>query len=132
MQGKTFFLLSVLGLDFHFRARSRRGINPTVRLATVPAQFSVQRVSTVLEGASSAAPEHPRTSLTPSFAGVLLPDGTNVNHALVKDGWCWWYRKDAPGNKELESLEAEARDGKRGLWADPHPVPPWEWRKRSK
>jgi len=19
------------------------------------------------------------------------------NHALVKDGWCWWYRKYAPG-----------------------------------
>ena len=20
---------------------------------------------------------------------VLLPDGTNVNHTLVKNGWCW-------------------------------------------
>ena len=29
------------------------------------------------------------------IADVLLPDGTNVNHALVKDGWCWWYRKYA-------------------------------------
>ncbi|MGH7182092.1 MAG: thermonuclease family protein [Nitrospiraceae bacterium] len=28
-----------------------------------------------------------------TIADVLLPDGTNVNHALVKDGWCWWYRK---------------------------------------
>src|ERR1041385_4018190 len=23
----------------------------------------------------------------------LLPDGTNANHVLVKNGWCWWYRK---------------------------------------
>jgi micrococcal nuclease len=60
---------------------------------------------------------------------VLLLDGTNVNHALVKAGWCWWYRKYAPGDTVLEGLETEARAAKKGLWADPHPVPPWEWRK---
>jgi len=32
-----------------------------------------------------------------TIADVLLPDGTNVNHSLVKDGWCWWYRKYALG-----------------------------------
>jgi len=26
-------------------------------------------------------------------AEVFLPDGTNVNHTLVEEGWCWWYRK---------------------------------------
>jgi endonuclease YncB( thermonuclease family) len=64
-----------------------------------------------------------------TIANVILPDGTNVNHSLVKDGWCWWYRKYAPGNKELESLEAEARGAQRGLWADPQPLPPWVYRK---
>src|SRR5690242_18902456 len=29
------------------------------------------------------------------LADVLLADGSNVNHTLVKDGWCWWYRKYA-------------------------------------
>jgi micrococcal nuclease len=33
-----------------------------------------------------------------TLADVLLPDGTNVNHTLVKDGSCWWYRKYAPGD----------------------------------
>jgi micrococcal nuclease len=60
------------------------------------------------------------------------PDGTNVNHTLVKDGWCWWYRKYAPGNTVLEGLEKEARKAKKDLWADPQPVPPWEWRKKRK
>jgi endonuclease YncB( thermonuclease family) len=32
----------------------------------------------------------------------------------------------------LEGIEAEEREARKGLWADPHPVPPWEWRKRSK
>jgi endonuclease YncB( thermonuclease family) len=45
---------------------------------------------------------------------VLLPDGMNLNQGLVKQGWCWWYRKYAPGDTVLEGLEKEA---------------PWEWRK---
>jgi len=53
-------------------------------------------------------------------------DGTNVNHALVKYGWCWWYRKYAPGNTVLEELEKEAREARKRLWADPQPVPLWE------
>lgn len=64
-----------------------------------------------------------------TIADVLLPDGTNVNHQLVKDGWCWWYRKYAPGNVVLEELERRARGSGLGLWADPHPVPPWIYRK---
>jgi hypothetical protein len=33
------------------------------------------------------------------------PDGTHVNDELVQDGWSWWYRKYAPGDKVLEGLE---------------------------
>jgi micrococcal nuclease len=61
-----------------------------------------------------------------TLADVRLLDGTNVNHTLVKDGWCWWYRKYAPGNRELEKLEKQAREAKRGLWVAPVQVPPWE------
>lgn len=43
-----------------------------------------------------------------TIADVFLPDGTNVSHMLVKDGWCWWYRKYAPGNVILEELERRA------------------------
>jgi len=49
---------------------------------------------------------------------------------LVKDGW-WWHRKYAPGDTVLERLEQEARAAKKGLWADPQRVPPWEWRKKK-
>jgi endonuclease YncB( thermonuclease family) len=40
-----------------------------------------------------------------TIADVLLPDGTNVNHALVKDGWWWNY---VPGETMLEVLENDA------------------------
>jgi hypothetical protein len=46
--------------------------------------------------------------------------------------WCWWYRKSAPGDTVLEGLESEAREAKKGLWGDPQPAPPWEWRKRHR
>ena len=75
---------------------------------------------------------HSHDKYTLTIADVLLPDGTRVNHTLVKDGWCWWYRKYAPGNMVLEELEKQAREARIGLWVDASPVPPWEWRKRSR
>lgn len=67
-----------------------------------------------------------------TLANVFLPDGTNVNHELVKQGWCWWYRKYAPGDTVLEGLEQEAREARKGLWVDPAPVPPWVFRKAKR
>jgi len=61
---------------------------------------------------------------------VILPDGMNLNQELVKQGWCWWYRKYAPGNVTLEKLEAEAREAQRNLWSHKKPVPPWVYRHR--
>lgn len=62
---------------------------------------------------------------------VMLPDGRRLNRELVKAGMAWWYRKYAPSDWLLKGLEADARQAGRGLWADPHSIPPWEWRKPS-
>lgn len=66
-----------------------------------------------------------------TIGDVILPGGMNLNQELVKQGGCWWYRKYAPGDTVLEQLETDAREGRKGLWVDPQPVPPWEWRKRK-
>ena len=55
--------------------------------------------------------------------------GEKIRLELVKVGYAWWYRKYAPHNTELERLEEEAREAKRGLWTDQHAMPPWEYRK---
>lgn len=60
---------------------------------------------------------------------VILPDGRNLNYELIKAGYAWWYRKYALRDRDLEQLEKEAREAKRGLWSDLHPVPPWEFRR---
>lgn len=31
----------------------------------------------------------------------------------------------------IEQLMTKLREAQRGLWADLHPVPPWEWRERK-
>ena len=52
------------------------------------------------------------------IAFVILPDGKNLNHELVKAGMGWWYQRYAHDDHMLEALEAEARENSRGLWSD--------------
>ena len=66
-----------------------------------------------------------------TIGDVVLNEDVILNHQLVGAGLCWWYRKYAPTNAMLEHLETEAREAKRGLWADAEPVPPWKWRHRQ-
>jgi micrococcal nuclease len=68
-----------------------------------------------------------------TVAEVILADGRNLNHEIVKAGFAWWFRRYAPGDETLEWLEKEARQARRGLWVDQEsPIPPWEWRRVSR
>ena len=58
--------------------------------------------------------------------------GVDANAEQVRRGWAWVFIRYAPKNSPLYSVEAEARAEKRGLWADPEPVPPWEWRRAQR
>ena len=69
------------------------------------------------------------------IVGKVLDRKRDVNLGLVRDGMCWWYRKYAKEQNAVDRVlyaeaEEEARSGQRGLWSDPEPVPPWEWRRR--
>ena len=88
-----------------------------------------QAASALVFGRDVTLQTHGQDKYNRTLADVLLPDGTNLNQELVKQGWCWWYRKYAPGDTVLEGLETEAREGRKGLWADPQPVPPWDYRR---
>lgn len=62
---------------------------------------------------------------------VYIPDSTNVNEELVKNGYAWHFKKYSK-DKRLAELEIQARENKLGLWADPNPIPPWEFRHNKK
>jgi endonuclease YncB( thermonuclease family) len=55
--------------------------------------------------------------------------GVDASKAQVRLGMAWVYRRYAPRHSVLYGIENEARIRRRGLWADPDPVPPWEWRR---
>ena len=50
-----------------------------------------------------------------------------IGRTLVAEGMAWHYTRFSR-DPALAAAEREARAGRRGLWADPAPVPPWEWR----
>ncbi|MFN3593307.1 MAG: thermonuclease family protein [Thiobacillaceae bacterium] len=67
--------------------------------------------------------------------GRLVVDDADVALSLVEQGLAWHYTRYAHEQSEEErrryaEAELEARQAGRGLWSDPNPVPPWEWRSR--
>ena len=56
-------------------------------------------------------------------------DGIDANAEQVRRGMAWVYDRYVT-DRSLYGLQDEARAARRGLWADPAPVPPWEWRHR--
>jgi len=68
-------------------------------------QRAKQAASKLVFGKGVTLQTHGKDKYHRTIADVLLPDGSNVNHELVKDVWCWWYRKYAPLDTQLEGLE---------------------------
>jgi endonuclease YncB( thermonuclease family) len=61
---------------------------------------------------------------------LIFTDGQSLNEALVKNGFAWVYRKYCIEAfcEDWLNLEIVARYGKIGLWSEPNPIPPWEFR----
>ncbi len=59
--------------------------------------------------------------------GAVFVAGKNLDAEQVRRGMAWVYRQYAT-TSSLYTLEAEAKAARRGLWAAPNPIPPWDWR----
>lgn len=55
----------------------------------------------------------------------------DASASLVKSGMAWAYTKYLT-DPEIKRLEQEAQRSGVGLWAEPAPMPPWEFRKNGK
>ncbi|MEY2699816.1 MAG: hypothetical protein RIQ52_571 [Pseudomonadota bacterium] len=59
--------------------------------------------------------------------GTLFLGQRDINREQLADGMAWVYRQYLK-DKSLLEIERSARERGLGLWADPHPIPPWEFR----
>jgi endonuclease YncB( thermonuclease family) len=64
-------------------------------------------------------------------AEILLQDGRNVGHELLKEGLAW-ARPEKGQDQSLEDMEQLAKAERKGLWSDSNPVAPWKWKPTSK
>ena len=62
---------------------------------------------------------------------VVMVEGVNVNLKMVHLGMAWRFDKYSDDAALLAAQNA-AKGAKRGLWSEPAPVPPWEWRSKAK
>ncbi|MEN9224956.1 MAG: thermonuclease family protein [Thermostichus sp. DRC_bins_24] len=57
---------------------------------------------------------------------------TLVQEALVREGLAWVYpqflHRCPTTATRLQNAQQTAQQHRLGLWADPHPIPPWVWR----
>jgi len=56
--------------------------------------------------------------------------GGDLSEMMVRRGYRWHHEEYAPDATELARLERQARNAERGLWKQPNPIPPWDWRDR--
>ncbi len=65
--------------------------------------------------------------------GTIFLNQININAKMVESGFAWAYRyKGVANNKNMVKLESKAKQNKKGLWKDKHPIAPWDFRYRNK
>jgi endonuclease YncB( thermonuclease family) len=71
------------------------------------------------------------------MVGKVLMNGQDVNLEQVRAGMAWHFKRydgEQPISDRIAYADAEneARAARRGLWSDPEPLPPWEFRLTSR
>ena len=60
--------------------------------------------------------------------GDVRVNGVDVNEAVVRQGLAWPYDLGSV-DPRIVAAERVARAERAGLWSDPSPMPPWQWRR---
>ena len=69
--------------------------------------------------------------------GKVIVNGEDANLEQIEAGMAWHYKKyqreQAPTDRiEYSDAELDARRLRVGLWRDPNPVPPWDYRQAER
>lgn len=54
--------------------------------------------------------------------------GVDAGRHQVAAGMAWYYVQYGRGYEALREIEVTARYSKLGLWREPNPIAPWDWR----
>ena len=65
------------------------------------------------------------------ISGVIYCDGAEINLVMVQNGYAWHYSYYDKTPAYIQA-EKQARADKKGLWAEPKPINPYEFRKMKK
>jgi endonuclease YncB( thermonuclease family) len=71
------------------------------------------------------------------IVGRIILDGYDMNLEQIKAGLAWHHKKyqdEQSSNERLRyaETEVEAKNNMRGLWYDPDPIPPWDYRRGTR
>jgi len=91
---------------------------------------SRQSLAALVHGQEVLVIEHGRDRYGRTLGRIYRGD-LDMNAEQVRQGMAWVYRKYSKDG-DLVQIESEAKAAKRGLWRDPDPIPPWEWRDARK
>ncbi|WP_081298515.1 thermonuclease family protein [Gilliamella sp. wkB108] len=65
--------------------------------------------------------------------GTIFYNKININAKMIENGYAWAYRyKGVAKNKIFVNLETKAKQNKKGLWKDKHPIAPWDFRHQNR
>ena len=63
--------------------------------------------------------------------GIIYIDNLDINLEMLRAGLAWHYKR-FDSTPAYAAAESEARQNRRGLWSDPNPTPPEEFRKAKR
>jgi micrococcal nuclease len=100
------------------------------------ADKSRQRMIELAKGKAAVVTWHKQDKYG-RLVGKVTVDGVDVGLDQLRSGLAWVYveylAEVAPADRALYlRAEAAAKEAHLGLWHDPTPMPPWQWRKPTR
>lgn len=122
-EGKEFVICRIFGIDAPEASKKGKSGQPYGEEATKELKGLILGRMVKVEGR-----EKDRYGRT--ICLILIKN--DIGLEMVKRGYAWAYKQylQRPYASEYIDAENEARKKRLGLWQDPNPTPPWEWRKR--
>ena len=65
------------------------------------------------------------------------PHSWDINLEQIKAGYAWWYKyypkeQSWSDQRAYRTAQSKARSERLGLWAEPNPINPYDWRKQKR